>query len=417
MSSRLPAAIGLVTVALVVAGAWLVPWQVLPSGAPPVRPDPRLDFTAAQIAREQAFHSSGRPWSYAALAVGVLVPLVLGLTPYGARLVRASGRLLGGAWWAQVVAGTVVLTLLATLAALPFAAQVERTLRSYGLSTRDWTGWLSDVARGWAVAAVVTVIALLPLVALARRWPRTWWAPAAAGAALLVVAGSLLYPVLVEPVFNTFTPMPPSQLRTSLLDLAKRDGVAVNDVLVADASRRTTATNAYVSGIGGTRRIVVYDTLLERARPREVELVVAHELGHAKAHDVATGTLLGALAGALGVMLLALLLRWQPLLDRAGAPGGAGDPRVIALILALAAVTPYVTAPLSTLVSRRIEARADVHSLVLTHDVAAFIAMQERLAMTNLSDLSPSPLRTALFETHPSTPWRIAMARAWERLP
>ena len=89
-----------------------------------------------------------------------------------------------------------------------------------------------------------------------------------------------------------FTPLPAGQLRTDLLQLAARDHVPVEDVLVADASRRTTALNAYVSGFGSTRRIVLYDTLVEKASPREVELVVAHELGHAKRQDVLHGTLL-----------------------------------------------------------------------------------------------------------------------------
>ena len=104
---------------------------------------------------------------------------------------------------------------------------------------------------------------------------------------------SFIFPVLVEPVFNRFTPMPAGDLRDSLLALAKKDGVPVRDVLVADASRRTTALNAYVSGLGPTRRIVVYDTLLNQAPPEQVRAVVAHELGHARNGDVVTGTVIG----------------------------------------------------------------------------------------------------------------------------
>src|SRR5207248_550589 len=125
-------------------------------------------------------------------------------------------------------------------------------------------------------------------------------------------------PVLVEPVFNRFTPMPPGPLRTDLLALAARDGVPVRDVLVADASRRTRAVNAYVSGLGPIRRIVVYDTLLDQAPPAEVESVVAHELGHAKDNDVLTGTLIGALGAAAAVCGLYLLGSWTALLRRAG---------------------------------------------------------------------------------------------------
>ena len=127
--------------------------------------------------------------------------------------------------------------------------------------------------------------------------------------------------MVIEPAFNSFTPMPAGQLRSDLLALADEDGVEVSDVLVADASKRTTALNAYVSGFGSTRRIVVYDTLVKEASPREVELVVAHELGHAKRNDVLHGTVIGAFAAAAGVIAVFLLLSWGGLLSRAGASG------------------------------------------------------------------------------------------------
>jgi STE24 endopeptidase len=352
------------------------------------------------------------------------VPLVLGLTPWGGRFVVRVGRLLGGSWPAQVMGGTALLTALPVLAGLPLSIGAELVLRRYGLSTQAWPGWTVDVVRGWAVGAAVTALLLLVLVGLARRWPRRWWVPAAVLAAAVTVAGSALYPVLIEPLANRFTPMPAGPQRTALLDLARRDGVPVRDVLVADASRRTTAENAYVSGLGATRRLVVYDTLLRGATPREVELIVAHELGHAKAHDVRLGTTLGALAAPLGAVVLFLVLErrrwwWQRGPDPRGARparAAAGDPRVIALVLALVTAGSYLTGPASTLVSRRIEARADVHSLTLTRDPATFAAMQRRLAVTNISDLRPRWYRTVWFDTHPAPPWRIAMARTWARM-
>jgi STE24 endopeptidase len=265
------------------------------------------------------------------------------------------------------------------------------------------------------VGLVVTVAVLLLVVGLARWQPHWWWATGAVVGALLVVLVSFAYPVVVEPVFNKFTPMTDSPLRTSLLQLARDDGVPVEDVLVADASRRTTALNAYVSGIGATRRIVVYDTLVEQAPPEEVRLIVAHELGHAKQHDVVWGTVLGALGVAFLVCLLALLGRWSWLLGRAGVDA-LGDGRAVALVLALIAVLTFVAGPAENLLSRRIETRADVHALALTHDPGATVAMQRRLSVTNLSDLEPSPLVFGLFATHPTGPQRISLARDWARL-
>ena len=309
--------------------------------------------------------------------------------------------------------GTLAVLAVTRLATLPLSARSEVVLREYGLSTQTWASWTLDVVKGIGVDAALTSLALLALVGLARVARRTWWAWGAVATAALVVAGSFGYPLLVEPVFNSFRPLEAGSLRTELLDLAERDGVPVDEVLVADASRRTTALNAYVSGFGGSRRIVVYDTLLEQATDDEVALVVAHELGHAERRDVLVGTLLGALGAAAAVCALALLLSWPPLRRRAGE--GMHDPRAVPLVLALVAVTSFVVAPAANLVSRRVEARADVHALDLTGDVPTFVAAQQRLALTNLSDLDPHPLAYALFATHPSTTERLALARAWER--
>jgi STE24 endopeptidase len=220
--------------------------------------------------------------------------------------------------------------------------------------------------------------------------------------------------VLLEPVFNKFTSMPAGPLRDSLLQYAKDDGVPVRDVLVADASRRTTALNAYVSGFGGTRRIVVYDTLLASSPPREVELVVAHELGHAKRQDVLVGTAVGALALAATMPLLWLMFSSR-LVRRVGATD-AGDPRSVALLIFLIAVLTAIAGPAGSLVSRRIETRADVHALDLSKDPQTFVESERRLALSNLSDLEPNPIVYGLFFTHPSSPERIALARTWARL-
>jgi STE24 endopeptidase len=398
---------------LAVALALTVPWT--PLGGAELSGDPLRDFTSEQLAREVAFHDAIRPTSYASLLLSLGVTVALGLTRAGARVVTAVARPLGGGWVWQVVLGTLALTLIGRLLTLPLSARSEVVLRRYGLSTQTWGSWLLDVGKGLLVGSALTALALLLLVGIARRARRTWWAWGAVATAGLVVAASFAYPLVVEPVFNRFTPLPAGELRSDLLALAERDGVAVDEVLVADASRRTTALNAYVSGFGSSRRIVVYDTLVERAAPAEVELIVAHELGHAAEDDVLVGTLLGALGAAVAVCALGLVLIWQPLLRRAGADG-MHDPRAVPLVLALIAVTSLLVAPASNLVSRRIEVRADVHALDLTRDAATFLETQQRLALTNLSDLDPHPLAYALFATHPSVTERLALAREWERL-
>ena len=406
----------LITVGIVIVAT--TPWRPLGAGAGGgVGVDPARDFSPAELARAADFVGEVLPLRTISLVLSLVVSLLLGLTSWGARMVSSTSAVVGDRWWAQFLVGGLIILAIGRLVVLPFDVWLRHISLRVGLATGSWAQWSVDVVKAFAIGAVLALGALLVLVALARRLPNTWWIPAAGGAAVLVVIVSFAYPVVFEPIFNRFTSMADGPLRTSLLDLAAKDGVSVSDVLVADASKRTTALNAYVSGFGATRRIVVYDTLVDGATPAEVRLVVAHELGHAKDNDVLHATLLGAAGAALAVIVLYLLTGWSALLTRAGVES-AGDPRVVALILAIAAVLMLVMSPLESLISRRIEARADVHALNLTRDdtgagADTFARMQKQLALRNLSDLDPPAWYYVWFYTHPSTPERLALGRSW----
>src|SRR4051794_40090683 len=403
-------------VALAVTIVVRTPWTVLATPAGGHAPlDPTAGLSAAQLHRAQSFAALVRPASLVSLALGLLVAGLLALTPLGGRLVRSVARPVGGGWVWQVLLGVVALLGIGTLVTLPLGAYSEGVQHRYGLSTRSWWLWLRDVAVNFSINAGLTAVGLLALVWLARRAPRSWWAWAALGAAALVVAGSFLWPLVIEPAFNRFHPMAAGPLRSDLLALAEKSGTPVQDVLVSDASRRTTALNAYVSGFGSTRRIVVYDTVLRQLPDAEIESIVAHELGHVANNDVLTGTLTGALGAAAGVAALGWLVSIGPLRRRSGADG-PGDPRIIPLILFLMAVGTLVSTPIQNLVSRQIEARADVHALDLTRDPGTFIAMQRELAVANLSEPDPPAALQWFFGSHPTTAQRVGLARDWQRL-
>jgi STE24 endopeptidase len=403
-------------VALAVVIAVRTPWSVLPDppgGRAPL--DPTAGLSAAELRRAEDFAALLRPASLAALALGLAAAGLFALTSLGGRLVRAVARPLGGGWVWQVLLGVAALMGIGRLLTLPLAAYGEVVRHRYGLSTRGWWLWLRDVAVSTAIDAGLTALGLLALVWLARRAPRTWWAWAALGAAALVVVGSFLWPLVIEPAFNRFQPMAAGPLRSHLLALAEKNGTPVQDVLVSDASRRTTALNAYVSGFGSTRRIVVYDNVLEQLPDAQIESIVAHELGHVAADDVLTGTLTGALGAAAGVAALGWLVSIGPLRRRSAADGPA-DPRIVPLVLFLMAVGTLVSTPIQNAVSRQIEARADVHALDLTRDPDTFIAMQRELAVTNLSEPDPPATLQWFFGSHPTTAQRVGFARDWERL-
>jgi STE24 endopeptidase len=212
----------------------------------------------------------------------------------------------------------------------------------------------------------------------------------------------------VEPLFNSFTPMSPGPFKQSVFRLADREGVHIDDVLVADASRRTTTLNAYVSGFGSTRRVVVYDNLLEDLTPAEARLVIAHELGHAKNNDVLLGTALGSVGAVGAVAVLALLLD-SARLRRWSGTGGVSDPAVVALVLALAGVGGFLLSPAQNAVSRAIEARADRVSIETTHADATFVRIQRRLALSSLADPTPPALSQLWWGTHPTVLQRAGL--------
>lgn len=402
--------------ALLVTLAVTTPWDTLP--APPggaVAADPARDFAAADIAREDRYHRQLWPAVLGATALSLLVALLLGFTGTGARIVRAAARPLGGGRLARFVAGALAVTALPVLAVLPLGIWRENLQRDYGLVVRDWGDYAMDVARSYGIAAGATLIGLGVLYLLMRRFPRRWWAPGAVLGAVLVIGGSYLYPVVVEPAFNDFASLPEGELRSSLLGLAARDGIEVGDVLVADESKRSTRINAYVSGIGSSRRIVLYDTTIRELPPDEIRQIIAHELAHVQRRDVLNGTLIGALGAGAGVCLLYLALSSRRLLRRAGVDEPS-DPASLALVLALVAGITAVCLPVVGLVSRKVEARADIDSLELTRDPATLIDMQRRLSTTNLSDLDAPPIVIGLRATHPNAPTRIANARTWAQL-
>ncbi|GAA2383323.1 M48 family metallopeptidase [Nonomuraea africana] len=399
LDRRAGIALALLGALIVVVVVVTTPWETM-SGAPSVPPDPSRDFTAAQIARSQAFDAAISVPSYLSLGLTVLFAGVLVATPWGARLLAR----LKGPWWLRVVLGVVVLTAVVELLRWPLGVWFEGQLRDFGLSTQNWVSWTGDRLKSIGVRVAIMSIMVLAVVALARRFAR-WWIPAAVGAFALTVGTSFVYPVVFEPIFNDFRSMPAGKLRSDLLELAARADVRVEDVLIADASRRTTALNAYVSGFGATRRIVVYDTLLA-APEKEVELIIAHELGHAKDNDVLHGTLVGALGAGFGAVLLFCV---APLWRRP-----LSDPVAVGAIMGFLSLMTVLSGPAQNLVSRHIEARADLHALDLTRDPQTFVAMQKRLAITNISDLSPDVVEYVLYASHPTAPQRIAMARSWE---
>ena len=281
-----------------------------------------------------------------------------------------------------------------------------RRERRWGFSTQTAGAWLADRAKGLAVSVVLAAAAWSAAVALARALPGWWALPAGFALALAVLLLSFVAPVVLEPIFNRFRPLEDEALADRLRVLSERAGVPVREVLVADASRRTTKVNAYVSGIGRTRRVVLFDTLLQAADPGAVQVVVAHELGHRRDGHVAKLTLL-AMAGA----AVAVAVLWAVLGTRMGDPRTLPEALLLLLALELVGLAP------GAWLSRRFERAADRCSLDLTEEPSAFARAHLELARRNLSDLEPPRLVYLLLFSHPTPPERLALGRAWRAAP
>jgi STE24 endopeptidase len=352
-------------------------------------------FSSADVARARRYHRS----LYWAGAVGLLIDAgvlaVFAWTSVGRAFDPASLE-----WWMRTPMYAALLAVAVAVARMPLAWWFGLVReRRWRFSTQQFSDWAVDHAKAIVVEALIAALVLLGLVALARALPGWWVVPAAVALALFALLFSFVAPVVLEPLFNRFVSLEDERLGNALRGLAARSGVSVRDVLVQDTSRRTRKANAYVSGLGKTRRIVVADTLLEHASAAEVRVVVAHELGHVRQRHVLLATLLSmGLAGTATVVLWALL--------------GTTiiNPHRLPLVLLIGFALTLIFLPARSGISRRWERSADRDALCLTGDADAYRATMRRLAQTNLSDLAPPALVYLLLFTHPTPAERIAAA-------
>jgi STE24 endopeptidase len=395
---RLPLALAAAVIAAEAAVLLLRPRDGV---IPPAEVSVGSYFTPDQVERAEAFRGPqlGLFGLGTAIELGVLILLVA--RPPG-WLGRARRPVLVGA------AAGIALSLATSAAPLPVSAIARQRAIDVGLVTQGWVDWAGDLAKGWAIGAgIAGAGGALAVVALRRFGPR-WWLPAAGVVVTFGVGITYAGPVVLDPLFNRFEPLPAGPARDDVIELARKAGVDVGEVLRVDASRRTTAANAYVGGLGSTKRVVLYDTLLENFEREEVRLVVAHELAHVRHRDVPRGLLFLLLVAPAGMLAVARLAERLPGGDR------RGPEAIPALALSLALVVPVVST-ISLQLSRRVEARADAYALRLTGEPDAFVAFERRIAVRNVADPDPARWRTLLLATHPPTLERIGTAVAFER--
>jgi STE24 endopeptidase len=323
--------------------------------------------------------------------------------------------------WALALASSHGLTGLALFVLLPLLALslLDWPLdyaRQFGVEQRHGFNksrpslWLADKLKGLALAAGLGFLVLWALLALAQGLGQSWWLWGFGFLALVQVFLMLAWPRFIMPLFNRFTPLPEGPLKEQLLGLASRTGFGVAGLFVMDGSRRSSHANAFFTGFGRFRRIVLFDTLVEQLAPEQTAAVLAHEIGHSKRGHTLQGLAL-SLAGTLG---LAYAAHW---LSLRCAPLGIGQAGLAWALLALAVLGPsllYWLSPLSAALSRRWEYQADAFA----QGACGAEPLCQALAGLHKSSLGnpvPHPLLVAFHYSHPPVPERLRALRLAEQ--
>ena len=347
-------------------------------------------------------------------AVGLALPMILLFSGLSARLRTAALRL-GRRWLPAVMLYALFFTLLYALITLPLA-YYEGFVRphAFGLSDQSLHKWLTDTAKATGLAAVgLTLVLWIPYLLL-RRSPRRWWLYA--GLTTLPIATFLLIvsPVWIDPLFNQFGRLRDRALEAQILALADRAGIPGSRVYEVRKSVDTKTVNAYVTGVGATKRIVLWDTILARLNPDQIAFVVGHEMGHFVLHHV-----LAIIIGSTLVVTLSLyavhrlaggaIERYR---DRFGFDR-LSDVASFPLLLLLGGVVSLLVSPAVLAYSRHQEHEADRFGLELTRDNRAAATTFVKLQMENLNIPRPGPIYTLLRASHPSLGDRVDFANSY----
>ncbi len=347
--------------------------------------------------------------------VGLLVPGVILFTGWSARLRTWAARVTAGRPRMTLllyVAAFVVLTSLATVP-LDFYESFMRE-HAYGLSNQTLGKWLGDSVKALVLSSLVAPLGALLLYRLVRWSPRRWWLWSTAAALPLLAFVYLVVPIWISPLFNKYGPLDDKTLEASILAEARRAGIEGSRVFQVNKSVDTKAISAYVTGFGASKRIVLYDTIIEKLTPEEIRFVVGHEMGHFVLRHVLLG-LMGSWL-LLGISLFTIARVADGLLTRYGTRFGfdrLDDPASLPLFLLVSSIVSLAATPLVLAGSRYLEHEADRFGLELTRSNHAAATAFVKLQQENLGIPRPGLFYTIFRGSHPSLADRIEFANSY----
>lgn len=359
-------------------------------------------FSAGQIERGRQYQRVLQLLFIGGFAVQTSFLLWLVFGGRAAVLSAWAQRLAGGSYWGGVLLFFLSLWLALRLLNLPFRIYGGYYWQHHwGFSTQTFGAWWADYFKAAGIDLLLSAAGVFVFFWIMSRWPTMWWMAGACFISAWFIIQSFLWPVVVSPLFNRFTPAKDPAVVNMVNTLSANAGLSVDQVLVMDASRRTTRANAYFTGLGRTKRIVLYDTLLEKYPLDQVEAVVAHEMAHWRKGHIVRGLVWGMLGSSvLWAFLYVLLGLTLP-------AAGRYPPHTWAVALLFALLVFFVSSPLQNYLSRGMEAEADRLAVELTGYAPAAVRLEVELSAKNLSDVSPPAFIRWFSYSHPPVLERI----------
>jgi STE24 endopeptidase len=285
--------------------------------------------------------------------------------------------------------------------------------RSYGLTTQPFGGWFGENVMSAVIGLIMSAILALIIYALMRRTPRWWWAWSGGVAVLGIIVAVVIAPVLIEPLFNTYTPAPPGPTRDTIVALAKRADVPSDKILIYNGSKQSQRYTANVSGLFGTARVAMSDTMFQQgADLAEVRGVVGHEMGHYSRHHI---FLSAFVLGALAIVMFFLTDRLFPVVRSwvgAREVAGIADPAGLPVVMMIVATLSLLSTPIVNTLTRFEESDADRFSLEHAHEPDGLSKALVKTIEYRAS--SPGPVEEAIFYDHPSVERRVHRAMVWK---
>ncbi|HYZ93251.1 MAG TPA: M48 family metallopeptidase [Actinomycetota bacterium] len=372
-----------------------------------VKADPADWFSADEVEKAKAYQRPLTRLRVADALITLGLTLVIISTHAGVRL---ADSVAGSNWILRLTVVLAALLVVAALAEMPFTLWREFVHeRRWEFSTQTPGRFVADQLKELVMSAVLFMVLLVPLWALIRSTDM-WWIAGWLVFLLFSVVLAFLGPIVFMPLFNKFEPLGDEKLAGELRELARTAGLTISGVQVMDASKRTRKDNAFFAGLGGTRRIVLFDNLLEQPA-KSVRTVVAHELGHWRRRHIRQTLVIGTALSFGLFLLLRVVSTWDAALDWAGV-ASIEDPASLPLVVLVLAGGQVALSYIQAWHSRALEREADIESLRLTGDRRAFQDTMRRLMTRNLAELAPSWV-TYMRMDHPPPAERLQLAEEY----